>query len=142
MVGEEVAFDASESGSGLQFAWDFGDGETATSPQTKHKFLAPGFYRLGLTVHDGELSNLAWRDFYVLDNTAEVGTEGQASKWVIDKEDDPKCKIAFRADEAIKIAGKSSVAAVVDPYHGAGRHAQFGVVGMRGDDEVVKLHRR
>lgn len=124
LVGEEVAFDAGTTKSPaqkdvpLQFAWDFGDGQIATTPQTKHIFRVPGFYRLGLTVHDGQLSDLAARDFYVVDSAPEVGTEGQAANWVIDQENDPKCRIAFRDDDALKIAGKSSIAAVVDPYHG------------------------
>lgn len=121
-VGEEVVFDASASEVGgksqRHFYWDLGDGTTAETAQIKHQFKTPGFYRLGLTVHDGQLSDLAWRDFYVVSNAPETGTEASAAQWGMEDDKDPTCKITYRDDDSTKIAGKSSIAAVIDPYHG------------------------
>jgi PKD domain len=36
----------------LQFAWDFGDGTVAVGMQAAHAYVAPGSYRLTLTVRD------------------------------------------------------------------------------------------
>jgi PKD domain len=36
----------------LQFAWDFGDGALATGMQAAHAYIAPGSYRVTLTVRD------------------------------------------------------------------------------------------
>jgi PKD domain len=36
----------------LQFAWNFGDGTQAVGMQAAHAYVAPGSYRVTLTVHD------------------------------------------------------------------------------------------
>jgi PKD repeat protein len=55
-VGQEIAFDASGSkdsdGSIASYAWDFGDGATATGAQATHAYSEPGFYTVRLTVTD------------------------------------------------------------------------------------------
>ncbi|MGE5191942.1 MAG: right-handed parallel beta-helix repeat-containing protein [Deltaproteobacteria bacterium] len=119
-VGDGVAFDASRStdpaGNKLDFHWDLGDGTTATGPRPPaHAFARPGFYRVGLTVTNGLLSDLAWRDFYVVGNAPEIGTEGHAAEWTWF---DPQSKVKFADDKAIRIAGKSSVFALAQPYGG------------------------
>jgi phage baseplate assembly protein gpV len=46
---------ATGSGNGappLQFAWDFGDGALASGMQAAHAYMAPGSYRVTLTVRD------------------------------------------------------------------------------------------
>ena len=56
-VGELIR--ATGSGDGaqpLQFTWDFGDGTLAVGRQAAHTYIAPGDYRLTLTVRDGEFS--------------------------------------------------------------------------------------
>jgi PKD repeat protein len=51
-----VQFDAACStdadGNSLTYAWDFGDGSTATGAQTEYEFYAQGFYPVQLTVTD------------------------------------------------------------------------------------------
>ena len=54
LVGDLVQFAGTGSGTQpLQFAWDFGDGSTIdTGVQAAHTYLAPGDYRITLTVRD------------------------------------------------------------------------------------------
>jgi hypothetical protein len=92
-----------------------GDGTVANTSQVTHSFLKPGFYRVGLTVNDGILSNLAWRDFYVVAPLPELGTEGDALRWGWS---DPNSEVVFRNDPSVQIAGGCSLAAVVRPYSG------------------------
>ena len=119
-VGESVAFDASGSrtvaGEALKYAWDLGDGTAADQPKLTHVFQRPGFYRLGLTVTNGKLANLAWRNYYVVADIPEPATEGAAKQWSFIEESN--LKMTFSDDERVKLAGKSSVAVKVDPYHG------------------------
>ena len=118
-VGQVVVLDASKSkdraGNDLTYRWDLGDGTIATKARVEHKFSAPGFYRVGLTVNNGLLSDLAWRDFYVVDGGEELGTEGQATDWTWR---DRGSKVAFSNDTDTTICGKSSVLALVKPYSG------------------------
>jgi PKD repeat protein len=48
-VGDELTFVASASGSPpVSYAWDFGDGETATGEQVLHLYAAGGSYTVTL----------------------------------------------------------------------------------------------
>ena len=55
-VDEEAVFDASGSadpdGGIVSYDWDFGDGETATGIEVRHRYRAPGTYTARLTVRD------------------------------------------------------------------------------------------
>ncbi len=54
-VGESQSFDAAGStGDGLTYAWDFGDGDTATGVQATHTFAAADDYTVTLTVTDSD----------------------------------------------------------------------------------------
>ncbi|WP_166643112.1 carboxypeptidase-like regulatory domain-containing protein [Alcanivorax sp. 24] len=54
-VGESVSFDAAGStGDGLAYAWDFGDGDTATGVQTTHTFTVADDYTVTLRVTDSD----------------------------------------------------------------------------------------
>ncbi len=54
-VDEIQSFDAAGStGDGLSYAWDFGNGDTATGAQTTHVFTNEGSYTVTLTVTDGD----------------------------------------------------------------------------------------
>jgi parallel beta-helix repeat protein len=119
-VRDAVLFDARRSsdpaGNPLDFHWDFGDGMTALrAGSVTRKFDRPGFYRVGLTVNNGLFSDLAWRDFYVVGNAPEIGTEGQAAEWTWF---DPQSKVKFSDDRETHIAGASSVYALTQPYSG------------------------
>ncbi len=118
-LGRAVVWDASNSrdpqGRPLRFRWDLGDGSVATTPRVEHRFRSPGFYRLGLTVDNGRLSDLAWRDLYVVDQGVEFGTEGQAAGWGWL---DPGSRVTFANDREVRISGECSLAAHVQPYSG------------------------
>ncbi len=119
-VGEPVTFDAGRSsdraGHKLAFRWNLGDGTLATGSKVSgHVFGQAGFFRVGLTVNNGLLSDLACRDFYVVGNATEIGTEGEAADWTWF---DPMSNVKFSDDRAIKIAGTSSVFALAEPYGG------------------------
>jgi hypothetical protein len=118
-VGEKVTFDASgskdEAGNTLTYRWRIAPdvkGEAATLTQT---FAAPGFQRLALTVNNGLLSDLAWRDLYVIEDVAELATERGAAQW---SWIDPRSKVRFTDDEETRLIGKSSLRADVVPYSG------------------------
>jgi len=54
-VGESQSFDAAGStGDGLAYAWDFGDGDTATGVQATHTFAVADDYTVTLTVTDSD----------------------------------------------------------------------------------------
>jgi len=118
-VNEPVILDAAGStdpgNNRLAYRWDMGDGTVLTTPRMSHTFKAPGFYRVGLTVNNGVLADLAWRDFYVVEDVRELATEGQAAQW---SWIDPQSKVAFSNDRQMRISGNSSLHALVEPYGG------------------------
>ncbi|MBP7936184.1 MAG: right-handed parallel beta-helix repeat-containing protein [Phycisphaerae bacterium] len=122
-VGERVAFDASgskdEAGRALIFRWDVA-GKEYTTAKVEHAFDKPGFYRVSLTVSNGFLAGLAFRDFYVIEELPESATEGQATQWGWGMGNDPdkKGKVRF-TDDANAIVGKTSLRVRPDPYQGA-----------------------
>lgn len=120
-VGRRAAFDATgsrdPSGRPLRFRWDLGDGTVATEPRVAHEFAAPGFYRIGLTVHNGALADLRWFDAYVVEDVPEVGTEGEADRWTVTDQAGTSHG-TFRDDRDERICGRSSLFALVDPYSG------------------------
>ncbi len=56
--GDVIAFDAGDptgpDGDTHQFAWDFGDGATATGAKVEHTYQKPGTYAVSLRVDDGK----------------------------------------------------------------------------------------
>ena len=99
------------------FRWHLGDGQLAEGPRIEHVYKSPGFYRVGLTVTSGPLSDLAWRDLYVIEPVDEIGTEGAetAAQWSFI---DPQSRVTFQSDADVKIVGNSSLRALVNPYGG------------------------
>jgi nitrous oxidase accessory protein NosD len=141
IAGREVVLDASEStdpgGNRLGFRWDLGDGTILTQPRAAHVFKGPGFYRIGVTTTNGRFSDLAWRDFRVVEDIPEWGTEGQAAEWgweeLYPREGlhvqrgkeraveqaravrEPQSRVEIAEDLKEVLAGKSSVAVRVSP---------------------------
>ena len=129
-VGQAVRCYATTSrdpqGRSLQFAWWL-DGEAGHESVLERTFAQPGFHRLGLTVQNGGLAALAWRDLLVVGPVArELGTEGQASQWGYDLEGnaDGKGRIIF-ADDPNAIVGGRCLRFTPDPYPGAYATAIF-----------------
>lgn len=122
-VGEPVLFDASRSrdpsGSPLSFTWNLG-GIRAEGERVARVFSEPGFYRVGLTVSNGSLADLAFRDFIAVNAIEEeVGTEGQAARWGYELQGnaDGKGRILF-SDDRDALFGRWSVRWKPDPYPG------------------------
>lgn len=123
LAGTPVRFDASASrddeGRSLNFRWTAGD-VTSDQPVFEHTFRKPGFYRLGLTVDNGVLADLAWRDLLVSEPVKEeLGTEGQSAQWGFELEgnNDGRGRITF-AEETDAVVGKTSLRFTPDPYPG------------------------
>ncbi|MEK7685637.1 MAG: right-handed parallel beta-helix repeat-containing protein [Verrucomicrobiota bacterium] len=123
LVGQPVHFDASASrefhGRPLHFRWTAGD-LTGDQPVFDPTFTKPGFYRLGLTVDNGVLADLAWRDLIVSEPVKnEIGTEGQAAQWGFDLEGngDRRGRMSF-AEDADSVVGKTSLRFTPKPYPG------------------------
>jgi hypothetical protein len=118
-VGEEAAFDASASSDParlpLSFRWRISGGPAAEGERFLHRFRRPGFYRLALTVNNGLLSDLAWRDLYVIEDVAELGTEDSPLAW---SWSDPGSQVKYAADKDAKLVGQSSLQASIAPYSG------------------------
>ena len=121
-VGRSVRFDAAGSrdsaGRPLHFHWQAGEsaGDQAVFEPV---FVRPGFYRLGLTVDNGVLADLAWRDLIVTEPVREeLGTEGHAEAWGYDLEgNDGRGRMSF-ADDPDAVVGKTSMRFRPDPYPG------------------------
>ena len=123
-VGQAARFDASLSrdlqGDPLRFQWWL-DGPAGTSPVLDRVFDRPGYRRLGLTVDNGRLASLAWRDLLVVQPvTLEFGTEGQAGRWGFQLEgnDSGQGRILFE-DDGAAIVGRRSLRFTPRPYPGA-----------------------
>jgi hypothetical protein len=73
-----------------------------------------------LTVHNGTLADLAWRDVLVVRPVAaELGTEGNAGDWGFECQGDPQSRgrLTFR-DEGGALLGGRCVSFRADPYPG------------------------
>jgi hypothetical protein len=68
-----------------------------------------------LTVDNGILSDLAFRDVYVTDDAQEIGTEGSAEDW---SWIDPGSQCRFQSDRENYLCGTHSLHAIVQPYSG------------------------
>jgi parallel beta-helix repeat protein len=90
-------------------------------PVVTPAFTQPGFYRIGVTVSNGVLAGLGFRDLLVVDGPArEYGTEGEAARWGFELEDNAngRGKIRF-ANDTDALCGQHSLRFTPDPYPGA-----------------------
>ncbi|MFD2080516.1 parallel beta-helix repeat (two copies) [Actinopolymorpha cephalotaxi] len=117
-AGDAVTFDASGStdadGGKLSYRWEFGDGDVATDATVTHRFLDPGFHRVGLTVDDGGLAGLDHRDVYVLAPGVEQGTDAAdrgdwSARITSDDAGDPGTTATVTADPTRALLGRSSI---------------------------------
>lgn len=56
------------SADNLNYYWDFGNGKTSTKKHVEVTYKKPGFYRMGLSVHNGSRADMAFTNIYVLPN--------------------------------------------------------------------------
>jgi hypothetical protein len=119
-AGERVSFDSfgSSDPQGMRTwpRWDFDRAsQSAHANATSFAFAEAGFYRASLTVDNGVLSDLTWRDLYVVEHILEIGTDKSTDGWTWN---DPGSKVNFEADTKNKLLGESSLLAKVSPYSG------------------------
>ncbi len=122
LVGEPVRFDANTSrdfaGRPLHFRWQAGE-LAGTSSVFEVTFTKPGFYRLGLTVDNGVLADLAWRDVIVAAPVAqEIGTEGEAARWGFELEGNNSGGRMQFSDDPDAIVGRTALRFTPNPYPG------------------------
>lgn len=129
-VGTPVHFDASASrdfqGRTLHFRWALGE-TSGDQPQFETTFTKPGFYRLSLTVDNGALADLAWRDLIVTEPIREeIGTESDTAQWGFEFEGDTDRhgRMNFSADSDA-VVGKTSLRFTPNPYPGQFATAVF-----------------
>ena len=124
LVGQPLRFEATNSrdtsGRHLHYHWWL-EGSAGLEPVLEKTFDRPGFYRLGLTVDNGALAALAWRDLLVAAPAAhELGTEGEASRWgyEFESDDNHQGRILF-TDDPSGIVGARCLRFTPLPYPGA-----------------------
>lgn len=124
VAGRPVRFDASLSrdpeGRKLGFRWDLG-GAIKTDASVEHTFAEPGFYRVGLTVDNGTLADIGYRDLVVSSaGDEEIGTEGDAGNWTAEFTHDGgnRGRMHF-TDESDAVAGGFALKMRPEPYPGA-----------------------
>lgn len=124
LVGQPMRFDASGSrdpeGRPLRYIWGV-DGVVMEGPLLERVFDAPGFHRVSVTVHNGALAGLAWRDLIVVPAVAvEHGTESGADHWGFELENNEsgRGRVRFALDDDA-LVGRYSLRCSVNPYTGA-----------------------
>lgn len=124
MTGQPARFDAGFSrdplGRPLQFLWWLG-GAAGHEVQFERTFTEPGFYRLSLTVHNGALGSLAWRDLLVVAPVArELGTDGPAHDWGFELEGNEggRGRVWF-AEDTPGLVGRCCLRVTPNPYPGS-----------------------
>ncbi|HAK97016.1 MAG TPA: hypothetical protein DCM87_19000 [Planctomycetes bacterium] len=128
-VGERAVYDVAKSedaaGRPLAFRWDAG-GVEYTAARVEHAFPAPGFHRVGVTVTNGFLAGLAFKDVYAVADVDELATEGHASQWgwAMGSGDDGAGRVEL-SDDAVALCGKTSVRMRPSPHTGGSVTAFF-----------------
>jgi parallel beta-helix repeat protein len=134
-VGQPVILDAQGSrdpeGRELRFLWRAGE-VRSEGAVFRHTFTEPGFYRVGLTVDNGVLADLQWRDLVVAAPVdQEIGTESHASQWGFELEgnSDSRGRVQFQEDSDA-VVGKNSLRWSPNPYPGQYATVLFPATGQ------------
>jgi parallel beta-helix repeat protein len=120
VVGKPVTFTASLKRTfakmDLKYRWQIAPlGVEGEGSQIEKVFTEPGFQRVALTVTNYDLSDLAWRDLYIVENILEIGTDKSTDDW---SWNDPGSRVTFELDTKNKLLGESSLLAKISPYSG------------------------
>ncbi len=124
VAGKPVRFSAAASrdplGGKLGFRWDLA-GRIKSGAAVEHTFAEPGVYRVGLTVDNGTLADIGFRDMVVsAAGEEEIGTEGDSGNWGYEFAGDPEKKGRMHfADDGDAVAGGFALRLRPDPYPGA-----------------------
>ncbi|HOA71984.1 MAG TPA: right-handed parallel beta-helix repeat-containing protein [Phycisphaerae bacterium] len=134
-VGQPVVFEAAAidaSGRTLHYRWDIG-GKEYTTQRVEHVFTEPGFYRAGVTVHNGHLAGLDGLDVYVTRAAGDASpgaianapqydelTDSASSRWTwsMGNNADKRGKVII-TDDPECLVGKRSLRFRPDPYKGS-----------------------
>lgn len=114
----------SDASNKLTFTWDIGDDRFKDGRQLESKFDQIGFHRIGLNISNGERTELAWKDVYVVKDVVEIGTEGDQANWSIedfderDRSNEQVSQARFRAVETDHLVGKAALEIKIQPYKG------------------------
>ncbi len=120
-VGKPIVFSASlqrpvTNRQNPHYRWQISPlGIESEAHRVEQIFAEPGFQRVALTVTNADLSDLAWRDLYIVENILESGTDKSTDGW---SWNDPGSKVKFEIDDRIKLLGESSLLAKISPYSG------------------------
>lgn len=127
-VGERAAWTSAGShdaaGRELRVTWDVGDDRLRIGPTLEHSFDHVGFHRVGLNVSNGLLTDMAWRDVYVVRDVTEIGTEGDAARWSVEdfhdrvRSNEQTSRATFTEDKHELLVGQSALQVVIAPYAG------------------------
>lgn len=85
-----------------------------------HTFAKPGFHRVGVTVSNGVLAKLAYRDLVVAPEGKDaLGTEGESARWDFALQgNDGRGKMHFADDEDDALVGRTALRFTPNPYPG------------------------
>jgi nitrogen fixation protein len=99
----------------IRTRWEFGDGTTATEATLWHGFKEPDFYSVGITVDDGALADLGWRDVHVVDELEERFES--ISNWSV-RDTSGTSRAQFELARVACLSKNGCVHARVEPYDG------------------------
>lgn len=124
-VDEEITFSAADSyspaGKELSYRWSMGDGygpdaTVKTGKEVKFTFDKPGYYDVAVTVTDGTWSDIAWLNVNVTAAGEEIGTESDASDWLISDKLAAKAKFTNESRTKVQEAVIEEVKAYADYF--------------------------
>lgn len=104
-TGKTYTFEAISTQRGLEYHWDFGEGEPRRGGTVNKNFENPGFHRIILSATDGENVNYDYINIFVLSTGLEVGVSSELSDWVLIGDE----SAALVKNEINYVSGSSSI---------------------------------